>query len=95
MAKKKFDEFRKNKKPKPGVITAKGRVEESFANAMFRVKLTDGRSITAHICGKIRKRNTTVLVGNNVTVEMSIYDMTKGRICSQESPHSNTDSSSI
>ena len=49
-------------------------------NAMFRVKLENGHTVTAHTSGKLRKNRIRVLQGDNVTVEMTPYDLTKGRI---------------
>ena len=49
-------------------------------NAMFRVKLENGHTVTAHTAGKLRKNRIRVLQGDNVTVEMTPYDLTKGRI---------------
>ncbi len=57
-----------------------GTVEELLPNAMFRVKLENGYSVLAHTAGKMRKNRIRVLVGDKVTVEMTAYDLTKGRI---------------
>ena len=65
---------------KEGVIEFSGVVEELLPNAMFRVKLENGHTVTAHTAGKLRKNRIRVLQGDNVTVEMTPYDLTKGRI---------------
>ena len=57
-----------------------GVVDEVMRNAVFRVTLDNGVAITAHACGKMRQRRIRVLTGDRVTVEMSPYDLTKGRI---------------
>ncbi len=61
-------------------IEMEGVVEEQFANAIFRVRLVNGHIITAHISGKIRKNSITISVNDKVTVAMSTYDLSKGRI---------------
>ena len=57
-----------------------GDVIEKLPNAMFRVKLENGHEILAHISGKIRKNFIRILPGDKVKVEMTPYDLTKGRI---------------
>ncbi len=57
-----------------------GEVVEQLPNAMFRVKLENGHEILAHTSGKMRKNRIRVLEGDKVTVEMTPYDLTKGRI---------------
>ncbi len=57
-----------------------GVVEELLPNAMFRVKLDNDHTILAHTSGKMRKNRIRVLAGDRVTVEMTPYDLTKGRI---------------
>jgi translation initiation factor IF-1 len=57
-----------------------GTVEELLPNAMFKVKLENGHVVLAHTSGKMRKNRIRVLVGDKVTVEMTAYDLTKGRI---------------
>ena len=57
-----------------------GAVTEVLPNAMFRVKLENDHEILAHTSGKMRKNRIRVLVGDKVTVEMTPYDLTKGRI---------------
>ena len=57
-----------------------GVVKETLPNAMFTVELENGAAILAHVSGKIRKNFIRILPGDRVTVEMSPYDLTKGRI---------------
>ena len=57
-----------------------GKVVEPLPNAMFRVKLENGHKILAHISGKIRLHYIRILPGDKVTVELSPYDLTRGRI---------------
>jgi translation initiation factor IF-1 len=57
-----------------------GEVVEALPNAMFRVLLENGHEITCHVSGKIRMNYIRILPGDKVTVEMSPYDLTKGRI---------------
>ena len=65
---------------KQDLLEFKGKVIDLLPNAMFRVKLEDGHTVTAHTAGKLRKNRIRVLQGDNVTVEMTPYDLTKGRI---------------
>ena len=65
---------------KQDLLEFKGQVIELLPNAMFRVKLENGHTVTAHTAGKLRKNRIRVLQGDNVTVEMTPYDLTKGRI---------------
>ena len=58
----------------------KGKVTDLLPNAMFRDQLENGHVVTAHTAGKLRKNRIRVLQGDNVTVEMTPYDLTKGRI---------------
>ena len=62
------------------VIEIEGTILESMPNAMFKVKLENGHEILAHISGKIRKNFIRILPGDKVKVEMTPYDLTKGRI---------------
>ncbi len=62
------------------VIEVEGKILESMPNAMFRVELENGHEILAHISGKIRKNFIRILPGDKVKVEMTPYDLTKGRI---------------
>ncbi len=65
---------------KEELIEFNGTVAELLPNAMFRVKLENDHEILAHTAGKMRKHRIRVLVGDRVTVEMTPYDLTKGRI---------------
>ena len=65
---------------KQDLLQFKGVVIDLLPNAMFRVKLENGHTVTAHTAGKLRKNRIRVLQGDNVTVEMTPYDLTKGRI---------------
>ncbi len=62
------------------VIEIEGTIIESMPNAMFRVKLENDHEILAHISGKIRKNFIRILPGDRVKVEMTPYDLSKGRI---------------
>lgn len=65
---------------KKDFIELEGIVEESLPNAMFRVKLSNGHLIIAHISGKIRQNNIRIIPEDKVIVELSPYDLSKGRI---------------
>lgn len=65
---------------KQSVIEQDGTVLEALSNAMFRVELENGHVITAHISGKMRMHYIKILPGDKVRVEMSPYDLSKGRI---------------
>jgi translation initiation factor IF-1 len=65
---------------KEDLIEFQGKVVELLPNAMFRVLLENGHEILAHTSGKMRKHRIRVLAGDAVTVEMTPYDLTKGRI---------------
>ena len=65
---------------KQGVITVDGTITESLPNSLFRVELDNGYEIMCQISGKIRINNIRLLTGDRVKVEMSPYDLTKGRI---------------
>jgi translation initiation factor IF-1 len=65
---------------KEDIIEVQGTVSETLPNAMFRVKLDNGHLILAHISGKMRMHFIRILPGDKVTVEMSPYDLTRGRI---------------
>ncbi len=71
------DSFSVNKK---GFIEADGEVIELFPNATFKIKLENGCEIFAHLSGKIRMFKIRILPGDKVKVEMSPYDLTKGRV---------------
>ncbi|GAA5345887.1 translation initiation factor 1 (bIF-1) [Planifilum fimeticola] len=66
--------------PKDDVIEVEGRVIEPLPNAMFRVELENGHKVLAHVSGKIRMHFIRILPGDKVTVELSPYDLTRGRI---------------
>ncbi|HOG41232.1 MAG TPA: translation initiation factor IF-1 [Bacteroidales bacterium] len=66
--------------PKQQAIEQEGTVIEALSNAMFRVELDNGHVIVAHISGKMRMHYIRILPGDRVRVEMSTYDLTKGRI---------------
>ncbi len=66
--------------PREDNIEVEGTVLESLPNAMFRVELTNGHRVLAHISGKMRMHYIRILPGDKVTVEMSPYDLTRGRI---------------
>ena len=65
---------------KQDFIEFKGKVTELLPNAMFRVKLENNHEILAHTAGKLRKNRIRVLTGDNVLIEVTPYDLTKGRI---------------
>ncbi|MBT3261913.1 translation initiation factor IF-1 [bacterium] len=65
---------------KDDVIEVNGEVLESLPNAFFKVKLETGQMVLAHLSGKIRKHYIRVLLGDSVKVELSPYDLTRGRI---------------
>lgn len=65
---------------KQGLIKSEGVVVQDLSNGKYKVALVGGHEITAYLGGKIRSRNIRVLVGDGVTVEMSAYDLTNGRI---------------
>ena len=65
---------------KADVIEIEGVVVEKLPNAMFKVELENGHIVLAHICGKLRMNFIKILPGDKVTLEMSPYDLSKGRI---------------
>ena len=65
---------------KQAAIEIDGVILEALSNAMFKVQLENGHIITAHISGKMRMHYIKILPGDKVTVEMSPYDLTRGRI---------------
>lgn len=67
-------------KDKNDVIKAEGKVIEALPNAVFKVVLENNHMVTAHISGKMRKNFIRLVPGDTVVVELSIYDLTKGRI---------------
>jgi translation initiation factor IF-1 len=68
---------------KEDLIEFDGKVVEALPNSMFRVELENGHIVLAHISGKMRKNHIKVLLGDKVKVEMTPYDLTKGRISSR------------
>lgn len=66
--------------PKDDAIEVEGTVLEPLPNAMFRVELANGHKILAHVSGKMRMHYIKILPGDKVTVELSPYDLTRGRI---------------
>ena len=65
---------------KEGTIQVEGKVIEPLPNAMFRVELDNGHVVLAHISGKMRMHFIKILPGDKVTLELSPYDLTRGRI---------------
>ena len=65
---------------KQSVIEQDGTIVEALSNAMFRVELQNGHEVIAHISGKMRMHYIKILPGDKVRIEMSPYDLTKGRI---------------
>lgn len=66
--------------PKEDLIQVEGTVVEPLPNAMFRVELSNGKRVLAHISGKMRMNYIRILAGDKVTIELSPYDLTRGRI---------------
>lgn len=66
--------------PKEDAIEVQGTIMETLPNAMFRVELENGHKVLAHISGKMRMHFIKILPGDKVTVELSPYDLTRGRI---------------
>ncbi len=69
-----------NSLSKEDVLEVEGTILEALPNAQFKVELSNGHQILAHISGKLRMNYIRILPGDKVTVEMSPYDLTKGRI---------------
>jgi translation initiation factor IF-1 len=67
-------------KPKDDAIVLEGTISESLPNAMFRVELENGHKVLAHISGKMRMNYIRILPGDKVQVELTPYDLTRGRI---------------
>jgi len=65
---------------KEGVLEVEGTVVETLPNAMFRVELMNGHRLLAHISGKMRMHFIKILPGDKVSVELSLYDLNRGRI---------------
>jgi len=66
--------------PKEEAIEVEGKVIETLPNAMFKVELDNGHKVLAHISGKMRMHYIKILPGDRVTVELSPYDLSRGRI---------------
>jgi translation initiation factor IF-1 len=66
--------------PKEEAIQVQGKVREALANTQFRVEIAGGHMVTAHVSGKMRKNFIRIIPGDDVTVELSPYDLSKGRI---------------
>ena len=66
--------------PKEEAIQVQGKVREALANTQFRVELSNGHMVTAHVSGKMRKNFIRIIPGDDVTVELSPYDLSRGRI---------------
>jgi translation initiation factor IF-1 len=66
--------------PKEDAIVVEGTVLETLPNAMFRVELPNGHKVLAHISGKMRMHFIRILPGDKVTIELSPYDLTRGRV---------------
>ncbi len=69
---------------KEDVFEMEGEVVDTLPNTTFRVQLENGHVVTAHICGKMRKHYIRILTGDKVKVELTPYDLTKGRITYRE-----------
>lgn len=65
---------------KEDIIEVEGKVVDALPNAIFKVKLENGHEILAHISGKLRMNYIRILPGDRVTIELSPYDLTRGRI---------------
>lgn len=70
----------RQRKPKDDAIEVEGTVVEPLPNAMFRVELDNGHRVLAHVSGKMRMNFIRILPGDRVKVELSAYDLTRGRI---------------
>ncbi len=66
--------------PKEEAIQVEGTILESLPNAMFRVELENGHRVLAHVCGKMRMHFIRIIPGDKVMMELSPYDLTRGRI---------------
>ena len=65
---------------KKDVIEVSGVIKETLPGAMFKVELENGHTVTAHVAGKMRKNYIRIVPGDTVTIELTPYDLTKGRI---------------
>jgi translation initiation factor IF-1 len=66
--------------PKQGTIDVEGTVTDALPNAMFRVKLTNGHDVLAHLSGRMRRHRIRVMLEDRVVVELSPYDLSRGRL---------------
>lgn len=80
MIKQIFNKGAMHMKQKEDIIRVEGVVQETLPNAMFRVEIEGGHEILAHVSGKMRMHNIRILPGDRVTIELSMYDLTRGRI---------------
>lgn len=80
MKKNKLKNTEKKEKTNSSEIIVEGVVNEAYPNAMFDVVLDNGQLVKCTICGKIRKNNIRILLGDRVQIGLGIYDLTKGRI---------------
>jgi translation initiation factor IF-1 len=80
VAQYRFFENRRGRMAKEDVIEMDGVVTETLPNTMFRVELENGHVVTAHISGRMRKHYIRILTGDKVKVELTPYDLSKGRI---------------
>ncbi len=71
---------------KEDVIRMEGTIVEALPNAMFRVELDNGHKVLAHVSGKMRKNFIRLVPGDRVVVELSVYDLTRGRIIYRMKP---------
>jgi len=71
---------------KDDVIKIEGTIEEALPNAMFRVVLDNGHKVLAHVSGRMRKNFIRLVPGDKVIVELSIYDLSRGRIIYRKKP---------
>lgn len=74
------EQIRRDNLSKQDVIEVEGTVTDAYPNAMFEVELENGHKLLAHISGKLRMNFIKILPGDKVTVELSPYDLTRGRI---------------
>ena len=71
---------------KEDVIRMEGTIIEALPNAMFRVELDNGHKVLAHVSGRMRKHFIRLVPGDRVVVELSVYDLTRGRIVYRKKP---------
>ena len=69
-----------NRQSKKDVIAVEGKITEALPNAMFQVLLENGHNVLGHISGKMRKNFIKILPGDRVVIELSVYDLSRGRI---------------